>query len=150
MTNTIGKFIALSVFGFSSLFLLMPELALASNDGWANLNWNQTRQEASGMGYLNNWLTGVQQRWSSNGCNKCKDNRDSKHTKSESNRSNDGRNNVSVKQSQEVVGHYQSVSMEQTVKVYVNGQLTSSDQQLLVDHSGNWAGQNQDVSVRGY
>lgn len=148
--NTINKILTIIVLGVSSFFLLIPEFALASNNDWHNIGWNQTRHEASGMAYLNNWLSGVQQRWTSNNCNKCIDNRDNNRTKSESYHSNDGRNNVSVKQSQKVEGKYLSVSMEQTVKIYVNGQLTSSEQQLYVNNKGSKASQSQEVWVRGY
>lgn len=150
MKNTISKIVALAAFGFGSIFLLVPGSAFASNDGWNNVNWNNTHREASGMWYLENWLGGVQQRWSSGCHNNCNNHGNHHHSSSVNYWSNDQRNNVNVHQSQEVVGSFKSVRMEQSVRVYVNGQLTSSDQQLTADHNRNGARQVQDVSVRGY
>ena len=130
--------------------MLVPGITYACNDCWSNVNWNQTRREASGMRYLEHWLDGVQKRWDSSDCNY--NNRCPHHyyNKTKNYYSDDRRNNVNVYQNQEVVGRFKSVTMEQNVKVYVNGELTSSEQKLSAGWTGDGASQTQQVVVRGY
>ncbi|MDO8512361.1 MAG: hypothetical protein Q7S57_03745 [bacterium] len=147
MKSITSKILTLSIFGLGAFSLLTPGLAMASNDGWGNLNWNRTQAQAKGMWQLENWLSDVQQRWNKSDKNHHHDNNNDHRQNVNVNYG--GNNNVNVRQHQEVTGDFKSVTLEQKVRVYVNGVLTSNEQQTSVHSNGDKAEQWQEISVKG-
>jgi len=152
MKKTVGKILILMIFGFSGVLLFVPNVTFASDGAWHELNWGSTQKQASGMGYLHHWLSGLQSKAHKNtDCDHSRD--DNRKCNCDNHRHVQGKNysnNINVSQRQKVTGDFVSVKMEQSTRVYVNGQLTTSEQQLSVARKGDRAEQTQEVSVNGF
>lgn len=148
MKNNFRKILALIIFCLGSLSLAVPNFVFASDDGWTDLSWNHSRRREDKTWHLEKWWKEVRQNWTHQ-------NDEHKNNRDDNDRGNrevfisgSQSSNVYVRQSQEVVGHYKSVEMEQSVRIYTNGQLTTSAQQSSSDNWGDGIKQTQEVSVR--
>jgi hypothetical protein len=147
MKTITSKILMLAIIGFSGLSLLLPNFAFANSDGWREINWNQTSGDrARGMWHLENWLSDAQRRARNNNHSGNNNDRNDNH-RIVNFQSVSQQNNIHIKQSQEVIGDFKSVTMEQKARVYINGKLVVNNEQVLSENAGNKAAQVQEITI---